>query len=68
MANNGALVGTIAKNRLTVNEDLEIYVIKFDDGSESFGTEEDITELLGTDSWSCGDTVTYSDSGYELKV
>lgn len=58
----------IRKNHLTIGEDVEIYEVVSDGGGYVawYGAEAELTELLDTSEWECGDTVTVDGSEYCL--
>ena len=58
--------GYIYKNPLTINETVEVWIIKFDDRSEWFGSQKELTELLQTSEWKAGDYVTDTGEAYVL--
>jgi hypothetical protein len=58
--------GYIYKNQHTINETPEVWVIRFDDGSEWFGSEGELSSLLDTNTWRSGDTVRETPSGVYL--
>lgn len=60
----------IRKNHLTIGEDVEIYEIVSDGGGYVawFGTGEELSGLLGTSDWECGDIVTVDGSAYCLSA
>ena len=62
------MVCFIRKNHLTINEDREVFEIADEDGNpRTWGSEEKITQLLGSNNWETSDWVTYKNGKYQLE-